>query len=270
VKGVLVTGEQNREGNVVGEILSVFNFFARLLYPHLVEAHEKAKQEEKNKETLTKEKEKEKVKEKEKETEKEKEGEEDSNEKKKVKEMELEQEEAETGNVASTKLFEVINPGCQGMAFISFKQAEIHPVKFVHAILTHILEGKEPKHPFKLEHASRLLPLTAVGEATTTNALLELVFPVVDEYFKDKPCIKFSVRIESRNNDTLTADKMKIIEKVAEHIGSTHKVDLSNPELVVTIQVFKSAAGVGVYHEHVKLRKYNLNEVSIANQEKKE
>lgn len=50
--------------------------------------------------------------------------------------------------------------------------------------------------------------------------------------------IQYAIVFNARNNNTL--DKLVCIDKVGDLIGNTfHKVDLTNPEYVVLLEVFK-------------------------------
>ena len=49
--------------------------------------------------------------------------------------------------------------------------------------------------------------------------------------------MKFAVAFTSRNNDKVT--KKACIDTVAHLVASHHKVDLTSPDLVIIIEVFK-------------------------------
>ncbi len=56
-------------------------------------------------------------------------------------------------------------------------------------------------------------------------------------YFELTECMKWAVEYISRNNTMVNRDEC--ITKIADLVGSTHKVDLSHPELVVLVDIFK-------------------------------
>lgn len=76
---------------------------------------------------------------------------------------------------------------------------------------------------------------------------------------------EYCVAFESRLNDSL--DRMTIINLIAEIVGPKHKVNLSNPQKVILVQVFKAHCGLAVLSNWVANRKYNVQEVLKASLE---
>eukprot|EP00026_Physarum_polycephalum_P011853 Phypoly_transcript_12099.p1 GENE.Phypoly_transcript_12099~~Phypoly_transcript_12099.p1 ORF type:complete len:355 (+),score=86.80 Phypoly_transcript_12099:89-1066(+) len=231
IRGVVLTGQHNREGNMIGEILETFRFFVDLFYPQLSGlSHIPAEvPDESNQEAET---------------------------------------TAQAEETKKQKLFEVINSGCSGMAIISFVPKELDPVEFTRRMLEHIIEKREPRPKFSVEFTNRVVPLEATCEISPSlERLLEVAKPVIDSHFKDKPACKFAIRVEHRNCNTF--DRMKCINALAPLVGPEHKVDLENPDLVIMVQVFKSAAGVAVLPDYNKLRKYNIIETYKAGKDDK-
>jgi len=240
VKGVLITGEHMREGPMIGEILNTFKYFVDLFYPHLsnLPALPPTTEEDISHETHTVNAEK-------------------SSD---IKDEATASAEAPAeAKKTPQKLFEVYNSGCSGMAIISFVPEELQPVEFVRRMLSHVVEGQEPKPKFTIEHTNRVVPLEATFEMVTLNSIIEAAKPILDLHFNDKPPTTFAIRPEERNN--VNFDKMKCIDSLAPLIDSKHKVDLKNPGQVIMVQVFKSAAGISVLPDYNKLRKYNIKEV---------
>jgi len=237
VKGVILTGEHGREGPMIGEILNSFKYFVDLFYPHLSGSSTVIKPEE-----------------------------EENNQEEEEKTTDVGSANTSEGTVktettteAKRKLFEVYNSGCSGIAIISFVPEELNPVEFVARMLTHVVEGNEPKPKFTIEHTNRVVPLEAIFEMTSINSIVEAAKPILDLHFKDKPETTFALRVEHRNFADFK--KMDCIDAVAPLvIAHNHKVDLDNPDKVVMVQVFKSAAGIAVLPDYEKLHKYNIKE----------
>lgn len=69
----------------------------------------------------------------------------------------------------------------------------------------------------------------------------------------------YCVVFESRLNESL--DRMTIIDMIAEIVGPTHRVNLTNPQKVILVQVFKSHCGLSILDSWAQNRKYNVQEV---------
>lgn len=55
---------------------------------------------------------------------------------------------------------------------------------------------------------------------------------------------------------------------LADMIGTRHKVDLENPELIVMVQVFKGVCGISILPKYNEFKKYNIQEFHRAHQQK--
>jgi len=50
------------------------------------------------------------------------------------------------------------------------------------------------------------------------------------------------------------------IDLLADLVGSRHKVDLENPQLVIMVQVFLNLCGISILPSYQSFKKYNIQE----------
>jgi len=146
-------------------------------------------------------------------------------------------------------------------------QAPIVPVDFVHRICEDAVARPEGrKHRF----VNRLTPMTLLGKATE-NGIDELGKTVLREHFRlavdetadesaKEARASYAIRPTIRNHKTLKRDA--IIKQVASLVASTHKVDLTNPEKVILIEIYQSICGISVVGgDWESLKRFNLAEL---------
>lgn len=66
---------------------------------------------------------------------------------------------------------------------------------------------------------------------------------------------QYRIELGKRSHNTLKRDD--IIQTVVDSINLPHKIDLSNPDRWVIVEIFKGVAGVSVVSEYDKYRKFN-------------
>lgn len=76
------------------------------------------------------------------------------------------------------------------------------------------------------------------------------------------PSLKWSIVFESRSCDGLKLERLDVINAVAALVPKRHKVDLDAPQLVVMVQVVKSAAALAVLSDYHLLKKYNIRSLT--------
>jgi tRNA acetyltransferase TAN1 len=111
------------------------------------------------------------------------------------------------------------------------------------------------KYQFKF--CCRITPVELFCPAQL-EAILERLQPLITNVFTPKTPVKYAIVFNARNNNTL--DKSVCIDKVGDLIGNTfHKVDLSNPEYVVLLEIFKDACGVSVVKNYYASNRFSVN-----------
>ncbi|MCJ1226339.1 hypothetical protein MMC12_002989 [Toensbergia leucococca] len=165
----------------------------------------------------------------------------------------------------------------------------IEPVSFVHRICSDALASSSSK---RSRWIKRLTPMSRMGRATE-KGLEELCNIVLASCFHQEetmsrkvslsiigpprdppaqrageagPCFRapkqesFAIRTTIRNNSSLKRDA--VIKQVADAVGKRHTVDLTTPDLIILVEVYKNICGMSVVDgDFHKLKRYNLAEI---------
>ncbi|KAF2459397.1 hypothetical protein BDY21DRAFT_338138 [Lineolata rhizophorae] len=134
----------------------------------------------------------------------------------------------------------------------------IEPVGFVHAICSHAAKDAERKLG---RYIKRLTPMTRF-EKTTDKGLAEVAQQVLAPHFHEPGAAskKFAIRPSFRNHNTLTREA--VIKQVAAAVGAGHKVNLTDYDALILVEVYKNVCGmsvVGKYYD--QLKRFNLAEI---------
>ncbi|EGG18646.1 hypothetical protein DFA_04141 [Cavenderia fasciculata] len=214
---------------------------------------------------------------------------------------EVEIKKTETGELVQTrKRFELINSACGGLYVISIVQEDVNPVDFGSAIIVDLYnrfkhvhtyedetaqqerfknlpqsvkdmlanakpDSEIPKHPtkniFNIRFTFRLIPF----QRSTQTVMVDFA-PVISNLIKDhfgNNDTKSTFSIEYRTRNSHKCGKEEVIESVAKLL--TNKVDLSNPDVTIIIEVIKSAMCTSVVRGFKSLFKFNIKEVIHGN-----
>ncbi|KAI1000303.1 hypothetical protein K3495_g7890 [Podosphaera aphanis] len=158
-----------------------------------------------------------------------------------------------------------------------FKTAPlIAPVEFVESIVNLIVA--DPK-AHRTRYVNRLTPIILMAKATE-KGLDELCGQVLSRYFRCNPpysqdkdgCEKeqkaeaikgasYAIRPTIRNHNSLKRDV--IIKQIAASISDSHKVDLTNPDHVIIVEVYQTVCGLSVVagKDWERLKRFNLAEL---------
>ncbi|VAH42399.1 unnamed protein product [Triticum turgidum subsp. durum] len=157
------------------------------------------------------------------------------------------------------RLFASVDSGCNGCIFIQMHKrgGDPGPVEIVQNMMSSAASTRKHMSRFIL----RVLPAEVVCYASEEE-ITRAVTPLVEKYFpKESPSgHKFAVLYEARSNTGI--DRMKIINAVAKSIPQPHKVDLSNPDKTVIVQIAKTICMIGVVERYKELSKFNLRQLT--------
>nr|XP_004250910.1 THUMP domain-containing protein 1 homolog [Solanum lycopersicum] len=173
----------------------------------------------------------------------------------------IDAELAELGD-KSKRRFSYLDTGCNGVVFVhmSKKDGDPIPKEIVQHMLSSLALTKKHVSRFIL----RVLPVEVTCYASEEE-IVKAITPLITKYLpaeSDTPK-KFAVLYESRANTGI--NKMKIIDAVAKSVPSPHKVDLSNPEINIVVQIVKTVCLLGVVEKYKELSKYNLRQLTSKN-----
>lgn len=171
----------------------------------------------------------------------------------------IEAELEELGDREKVK-FAGLESGCNGVIFIRMRKesGRPSPSELVEYIMNKAASTGKHMSRFIL----RVLPVeltcyASVEEITrAAKSLIEQHFPSGE----DHPPIKFAVLYEARANSGIV--RTNIIDTVAKLVPQGHKVDLSNPDKTIVVQIVKTICMIGVVHKFKQLLKYNLRQLT--------
>ncbi|KAL6654818.1 hypothetical protein ACP70R_008283 [Stipagrostis hirtigluma subsp. patula] len=183
------------------------------------------------------------------------------------------------------RLFASLDSGCNGCIFIQMHRGagDPGPVEIVQNMMSSAASTRKHMSRFIL----RVLPAEVTCYASEEE-ITKAISPLVEKYFpKECPsghklmkCMKydqrncktqhtmhaFAVLYEARSNTGI--DRMKIINAVAKSVPQPHKVDLSNPDKTIVVQIAKTICTIGVVERYKELAKFNLRQLTSPETEK--
>lgn len=74
-----------------------------------------------------------------------------------------------------------------------------------------------------------------------------------------KPQVSYKILSRIRNCTKLTS--AKIIEELPRKVPPSHRVSLTNPDIVILVIAYKSVAGIGIAPRFEELKKYNVSQL---------
>lgn len=84
---------------------------------------------------------------------------------------------------------------------------------------------------------------------------------VIDQHLgKDTEPKKYAIQFKKRSNTDM--DRLELIKMVADLVDKKHTVDLSSPERCICIDVMTNACLIGIADDYLKLKKYNIMELT--------
>ncbi|KAL6527839.1 hypothetical protein OROMI_029650 [Orobanche minor] len=174
----------------------------------------------------------------------------------------IEAELAELGD-RSKRRFNKLDTGCNGVVFIQMRKREgdPSPKDIVQYMMTSLASTKKHVSRFLL----RVLPVE-VACYTSEEEIGRAIKPLIDKHFPEETQVprKFAVSYDARANTGV--DRTKVINAVAKSVPPLHKVDLTNPDIHIMVQIVKTVCLIGVVEKYKELAKYNLRQLSSSKQ----
>ncbi|KAL4729601.1 hypothetical protein ACLX1H_004021 [Fusarium chlamydosporum] len=166
----------------------------------------------------------------------------------------------------------------------------IEPLKLVTKICQDAKDCPDPMQR-KTKYINRLTPVFDTDKATdkgierVARTVMGSHFELKKEAGEDAPAeatsskeqdegsagCTYAIRYNIRNHTAFKSSE--VIKKIADLVSPKHKVNLSNPDKVVLVEIFQTFCGVSVVDgkESEELKRYNLNELyKVALEEKKD
>ncbi|XP_076003731.1 THUMP domain-containing protein 1 [Genypterus blacodes] len=157
--------------------------------------------------------------------------------------------------VKQERRFQALDSGANNVVFI--KTQNLEPDKLVHHILSDLHSTKKKKSRVIL----RMLPVNGTCKAFQED-MMKYVTTFLELWFKAPSCATYQIAFKARNSSHNKRDE--IIKSIAGLVGKLNpknKVDLTNPELTIIVEVIKAVCCVSVVKDYTVFRKYNVQEV---------
>ncbi|XP_075686360.1 THUMP domain-containing protein 1 [Rhinoderma darwinii] len=239
MQGILITCNMN-ERKCVGEAYSLLNEYGELLYgaEKLCEKEDKLSGSEEEEE-------------------------EDDDEDDVEAALKKEVDQIRTSTEKNLRRFHSIDSGANNVVFI--RTLNVEPEKLVHHILMDLYATKKRKTRVIL----RMLPVTGTCKAFPED-LKKYAETFFQPWFKTPNKGTFQIVYKARNNYHM--NRAEVIKDLAGIVGSLNpenKVDLTNPEFTIVVEIIKNVCCLSAVKDYTLLRKYNLQEVVKSAKEEK-
>ncbi|CAL1391050.1 unnamed protein product [Linum trigynum] len=159
----------------------------------------------------------------------------------------------------SKRLLVNLDSGCNGVVFVQMRKRDggPSPKDVAQHMMTTLASTKKHVSRFLL----RMLPVEA-SCYPSDEEISRAIAPLVAKHFPvDAPePHKFAVMYEARANSGI--DRAKIINAVAKAVPEPHKVDLSNPNKTIIVEIVKTVCLIGVVEKYKELSKYNIRQLT--------
>ncbi|MBA0713119.1 hypothetical protein Golax_012164 [Gossypium laxum] len=185
-----------------------------------------------------------------------------TNEKEKSIDKLIEAELNELGD-KSKRLFFNLDSGCNGVVFVQMRKRDGVPSP--KDVVQHMMTSAASTRKHMSRFILRVLPVE-VACYSSEEEITRAMKPLVEQYFpvETQNPRKFAVLYEARANSGI--DRMKIINSVAKSVPAPHKVDLSNPDMTIVVEIVKTICLIGVVEKYKELAKYNLRQLTSPKQ----
>ncbi|KAB5523794.1 hypothetical protein PHYPO_G00156510 [Pangasianodon hypophthalmus] len=152
--------------------------------------------------------------------------------------------------------FTALESGANNVLFI--RTHNIDPGELVHSVLQDLYSTRRLKSRVIL----RMLPVCGSCRAFPED-MLKFLHSFLQPWFLSPNHASYQICFKSRNNSHSKRDDIiKSIAGLVNRLNPKNKVDLTNPELSIIIEVIKSVCCVSVIRDYKRFRKYNLQEVA--------
>lgn len=169
--------------------------------------------------------------------------------------LEKEVAQLKASGTKQERRFQALNSGANNVIFIRTKNLESD--KLVHHILSDLHATKKKKSRVIL----RMLPVTGTCKAHQDD-MMKYLTTFLEPWFKTPNCATYQIAFKARNSSHNNRDE--IIKSIAGLVGKLNpknKVDLTNPELTIIVEVIKAVCCISVVKDYTLYRKYNVQEV---------
>ncbi|XP_062999360.1 THUMP domain-containing protein 1 [Elgaria multicarinata webbii] len=169
--------------------------------------------------------------------------------------LKKEVDQIRTSTEQKLRRFQSVESGANNVVFI--RTLGVEPEKLVH----HILKDMHATKKKKTRVILRMLPVSGTCKAFVED-MKRYSETFFEPWFKSPQKGTFQIVYKARNNSHLS--RVKVISELAGvvgHLNPENKVDLSNPEFTIVVEIIKNICCLSVVKDYILFRKYNLQEV---------
>uniref|UniRef100_A0A671SWD6 THUMP domain-containing protein 1 n=2 Tax=Sinocyclocheilus anshuiensis TaxID=1608454 RepID=A0A671SWD6_9TELE len=152
--------------------------------------------------------------------------------------------------------FSAVDSGAHNVVFI--RTHGVDPEQLVHHILSDLYQTKKRKSRVIL----RMLPVSGTCKAFPED-MEKFLSVFLERWFRAPQRATYQICFKARNSSHNKREE--VIKAVASLVGKLNplnKVDLTNPELSIIIDIIKAVCCVSVLKDYTLFRKFNLQEVA--------
>ncbi|XP_069839908.1 THUMP domain-containing protein 1 isoform X1 [Dendropsophus ebraccatus] len=169
--------------------------------------------------------------------------------------LKKEVEQIRTSTEKNLRRFQSVESGANNVVFI--RTLNVEPEKLVHHILKDLYTTKKRKTRVIL----RMLPVTGTCKAFPED-LKKYAETFFQPWFKAPNKGTFQIVYKARNNNHMNRDEViKELAGIVGNLNPENKVDLTNPEHTIVVEIIKNVCCLSVVKDYALFRKYNLQEV---------
>ncbi|RHY29225.1 hypothetical protein DYB32_005323 [Aphanomyces invadans] len=150
--------------------------------------------------------------------------------------------------IRKTGRFSALDSGVKGIILVQFLDQTMDVKK----IIGHIFDQVQKTMEFSSRFIQRMIPLEKLCYPSVEE-IAACATPFIERQFKDTTGLQFAVEVRKRNSGNIVT--MDIINACVAVVGPQHKVNLTTPDVVILIEIFKNVCGVSVvtnFHQHKK------------------
>lgn len=159
------------------------------------------------------------------------------------------------GRVAAERRFQAVETKTSNCVFI--RTTLDRPDELVAKLLNDVLDTGRTKSRFVL----KMFPVLGTCRAVE-DKIEKLVEELVSSRFADRPLGTFAIIYKVRCNSLSRDVILPTVGRAVYRACPTSKVDLANPDYVISVDVLNRIACVSVMKDFNRLKKYNLQELA--------
>ncbi|KAM6156210.1 THUMP domain-containing protein 1 [Rhynchocyon petersi] len=169
--------------------------------------------------------------------------------------LKREVDDIRTSTEMKLRRFQSVESGANNVVFI--RTLGIEPEKLVHHILQDVYKTKKKKTRVIL----RMIPVSGTCKAFLDD-MKKYAETFLEPWFRAPNKGTFQIVYKSRNNSHMSREEViKELAGIVGSLNSENKVDLTNPQYTVVVEIIKTVCCLSVVKDYMLFRKYNLQEV---------